>query len=164
MKWGTRFACLFVTDNWVSLITYSLYLIKIRRILLVWERLVGGAFFELILAFYLRDLSWGLLYPKDEPKVRTTLYSLITYWPSQTVKVWKKSVRWHVSRLRGLLVDRFAEALSEEPFHIFVSEPYDSQTIKRPLPFLCSFTQAFRVKSKEVSFSSTTACASPVTP
>ena len=34
-----------------------------------------------------------------------------------------------MSRLPGLLVDRLIEALSKEPFHIFLSEHNDSQTI-----------------------------------
>ena len=69
-----------------------------------------------------------------------------------------------MSRLPGLHVDRLIEALSEEPCHISLSEHYDLQMIQRALPFLCSFNQNIQVKSKEVSFSSTTACASPVTP
>ena len=42
-----------------------------------------------------------------------------------------------MSRLPGLYVDRLIEALSEEPFHIFLSGHYDLQTIQRALPFLC---------------------------
>ena len=60
----------------------------------MWERLVKSAFFELILAFYPRDLLWGLLYRRDAPEVRSTLYSWITYI-SDPHKLWKfERNRW----------------------------------------------------------------------
>ena len=49
--------------------------IKIHRILHVRERFVGRAFFDLILAFYPRELMWGLECPKNKPGARTTMDS-----------------------------------------------------------------------------------------
>ena len=60
----------------------------------MWEGLVLSAFFELILALYSRDLLWGLLYRRDAPEVRTTLYSWITYI-SDPHRLWKfERNRW----------------------------------------------------------------------
>ena len=60
----------------------------------MWEGLVLSAFLELILAFYPRDLLWGLLYRRDAPEVRTTLYSWITYI-SDPHRLWKfERNRW----------------------------------------------------------------------
>ena len=68
------------------------------------------------------------------------------------MKVWKKSVRWHVSRLPGLHVDRLIEALSEEPFHIFLSEHYDLQTIQRPYLFFVVWIELFEENPRKFHF------------
>ena len=89
MKWGTRFACLFVTDNWVSSITWIFKLINVHRILLVWERLVGSAFFELNFSLLLQGFVVRVLMPQEwaqSPKHFVFLKNLVRLINCESLK------------------------------------------------------------------------------
>ena len=92
--------------------------IKIQCILLLWGIFVGSGFLELISGFLSLGFDVKALIPQGltgRPNYFGLLNNLMTLiiW-----KVWEKSVRWHVSRLPGPLVER----LFKSPRAIFFAE------------------------------------------